>query len=42
MYIHMEEHQRYIRQTYQKPVESYRLHIIPLALTRVIHLIFKH
>jgi hypothetical protein len=41
-FIHKEEHQRYIMQTYQKPVESYRLHLIPLALTRAIHFIFKH
>jgi hypothetical protein len=39
---HKEEHQRYIMQTYQEPVESYRLQLIPLALARAVHFIFKH
>ena len=41
MYIHKEEHQRYIMQIYQEPVESYRLQLIPLALARAIHFVFK-
>ncbi len=41
MYIHGGEHQKHIMNTYLIPVESYRLHLIPLALARVIHFIFK-
>ena len=40
--VHKEEHQRYIMQTYQEPVESYRLQLIPLVLARAIHFISKH
>ena len=42
MYILREEHQKHIINMYQAPVESYRSHLIPLALARVIHFIFKH
>jgi hypothetical protein len=42
MYIHKEEHQRYIMQTYQEHLESYRLQLIPLALARAVPFIFKH
>ncbi len=42
MYILEEEHQKHIMDMYKTPVESYRLHLIPLALAREIHFIFKH
>jgi hypothetical protein len=42
MYILREEHQKHIMNMYQAPVESYRSHLIPLALARAIHFIFKH
>ena len=42
MYIHKEEHQHHIMNMYLTPVESYRLHLIPLASVRAIHFIFKH
>jgi hypothetical protein len=42
MYIHKGGHQRYIMNMYLTPVESYRCHLIPLALARVIHFISKH
>jgi hypothetical protein len=37
-----EEHQKHIMNMYQTPVESYRSHLIPLALARAIHFIFEH
>ncbi len=33
---------KHIMNIYLTPVESYRLHPIPLALARAIHFIFKH
>jgi hypothetical protein len=33
---------KYIMNMYQTPVESFRSHLIPLALARAIHFIFKH
>jgi hypothetical protein len=43
MYIHKEDHQKHIMNMYLTPgVESYRCHLIPLALVRAIHFICKH
>jgi hypothetical protein len=42
MSILEEEHQTHIMNMYLTPVESYRSHLIPLALARAIHFIFKH
>ncbi len=42
MYILEEEHQKHIINMYSTPVESYRLHLTPLALARAILYIFQH
>jgi hypothetical protein len=42
MFIHKEERQKHIMNIYLTPVESYRLHLTPLALAKAIHFIFKH